>query len=106
MFLCNINQIWIKYQLNINWISIKYDHCPYLLCFIIEYLIDIWLSGVEKERNKIRQWFDDEVGIYEKSDIYYKLFINSCFDGIKLIERMTLDDLETIGVDKVGHTRQ
>eukprot|EP01084_Bolivina_argentea_P283981 486528_1 len=58
----------------------------------------------------IKTWFNESVAIQNTKDnnfkeIYYNLLIENGFDNFGIIQNMNMDDLKTIGVDKLGHQK-
>eukprot|EP01084_Bolivina_argentea_P248955 416561_1 len=75
---------------------------------IYEETEDEQLESVANATNMVNE---NEVGIWLKSlggayyDDYYTLFIDTGYDQMKIVETMTDDELQQIGVHKMGHRR-
>ena len=61
------------------------------------------LNMKEEEKERIKQWFHDEVQLFDDNEKYFDLFIQNGFDKISTIQRIQKSDLEEIGIDKLGH---
>ena len=60
---------------------------------------------IQTEQEKVKQWFKDEVELFEDNDKYFELFMDNGWDKLKTIKHMTNDDLVEIGISKSGHRK-
>ena len=54
------------------------------------------------EIDKVREWMIYEVGLGE----YVELFIQNGFDTMEVIKSLKMEDLEVLGIEKLGHKRR
>ena len=54
------------------------------------------------DKEKVQKWLEEQVKLPQ----YFELFIQQGFDDLDSIKDITKDDLNEMGVDKVGHQRK
>merc|ERR1712150_120304 len=75
------------------------------------------LKKIKKEINVLKKMmnFDGNTDLYEvqlwmMNDVrlpeYTKLFVDNGFDNLDVIKAITFDDLELLGIDKLGHKKR
>eukprot|EP01084_Bolivina_argentea_P025436 47292_1 len=58
-----------------------------------------------EEMMRIKRWFEEEIAIDNEGKPYYALFIENGFERLHLIKYITDLELQSIGVDKMGHRK-
>ena len=59
-------------------------------------------GGNDETRQEVQDWLTDKVKLAQ----YFQVFVQQGFDDLESIKDITKDDLNAMGIDKVGHQRR